>query len=366
MKRFKLGIIGCGFTAHGAGSGNQNHLPSLVKMQDDVELAAFCDLIEERARESVQEFGSNDTKVYTDYREMLNDDSLDIVHVCVPNKSHAEVTIAALESGKHVCCEKPMAKTHAEAVKMLEVSKNTGKKLTIHYQYRFRPDSLYLKEICKRGELGDIYFAKAHALRRRAVPTWGVFLNEEEQGGGSLIDLGTHALDMTLWMMDNYKPESVMGSTYNKFSQQTDTANFFGNWDPSEFTVEDSAFGFIKMENGATIYLESSWALNILEAEEAKTTLCGTKAGADMKGGLRINKAELGRLVVVKPAILPDPIEVFDAPPSPPPGELFARAWIDCIKNDTEPIVLPEQAIIVTQILEAIYKSSKTGEPQYF
>jgi predicted dehydrogenase len=366
MKKYKIAIIGCGFVANGAGTGNQIHMPSLAKMQDEVEMVAFCDLIEEKAFKSAKEYGSSKAKVYTDYRDLLKDESIDIVDVCTPNKSHAEITIAALQAGKHVYCEKPMAKTYADAVKMLEAAKRTGKKLTIGYQYRFRPDSWYLNKLCRRGDLGEIYFAKAHALRRRAVPTWGVFLNEEEQGGGALIDIGTHALDMTLWMMDNYKPKSVMGSTYKKFAQQTETGNFFGDWDRGKFTVEDSAFGFIKMEDGATIYLEASWALNILDAMEEKLTLCGTKAGADMKEGLRINKADMDKLLVTKPAVLPGGVEVFDVPPSPPPGELFARSWIDCIKNNTEPVVLPEQALVVTEILEAIYQSSKTGKAVYF
>ena len=111
-----------------------------------------------------------------------------------------------LESGKHVMCEKPMAKTAAEAREMLAAARRTGKKLTIGYNNRFRSDSQHLKSVCEAGELGDIYYAKAHAIRRRAVPTWGVFLDGEKQGGGPLIDIGTHALDLTLWMMDNYKP----------------------------------------------------------------------------------------------------------------------------------------------------------------
>lgn len=128
-----------------------------------------------------------------------------------------------------------------------------------------------MKKVAEAGELGDMYLAKPHAVRRRAVPTWGVFLNEEEQGGGPLIDIGTHALDMTLWIMDNYKPKYAVGTTYKKLNDQTDTANAFGDWDPKEFTVEDSAFGFVVMENGATIILETSWALNTLDVGEVRT-----------------------------------------------------------------------------------------------
>jgi predicted dehydrogenase len=363
VKKYKIGIIGCGFAAHGAGP-NEIHMPSLSKLED-VELAAFCDRIEDRAVDSAREFGAKGAKVYTDYKGLLKDKSIDIVHVCTPNESHAEITVAALKAGKHVYCEKPMAKTSAEGVKMLEAAKRTGKKLSVGYQYRYKPDCQLLNKMCRRGDLGEIYFAKAHALRRRAVPTWGVFLNEKAQGGGALIDIGTHALDITLWMMNNYKPKSVTGSIYKKFAPETDTANFFGDWDPAQFTVEDSAFGFIKMEDGATIFLEASWALNILEGAEARTTLCGTKAGADMVDGLRINKADLNKLVVTQ-ALRPSTSDIFEIPPSPPNGYLMARAWIDSIRNDSDPFVLPEQALVVTQILEAIYESARTGKTVYF
>ena len=266
----KIGIIGCG------GIANNKHMPALAKVET-VEMVAFCDIIEERASKAREEFGTDAANVYTDYKELLKNEEIDVIHVCTPNISHAEISIAAMESGKHVMCEKPMAKTSEEAEAMIAAMNRTGKKLTIGYQNRFRKDSSYLHKICQKGELGDIYNAKAHAIRRRAVPTWGVFLDEEAQGGGPLIDIGTHALDLTLWMMNNYKPKYVVGNTYHKLAETENAANAFGPWNPAEFTVEDSAFGFIVMENGATIYLESSWALNSLDVGEAQTTLHGTQ-----------------------------------------------------------------------------------------
>lgn len=258
MKKLKIGIVGCG------GIANGKHMPALSRIPE-VEMVAFCDIIEERAQKAAKQYGTEDAKVYTDYKELLADDSIEVVHVLTPNREHCAITVDALEAGKHVMCEKPMAKTAADARKMLDAAKRTGKKLTIGYQNRYRDDSMFLKKACERGDLGEIYFAKAHALRRRGVPTWGVFTDEEEQGGGPLIDIGTHALDLTLWMMDNYEVKSVKGSTFRKLAEQKDTGNPWGDWDPNEFTVEDSAFGFIEMKNGATIILESSWALNTLD-----------------------------------------------------------------------------------------------------
>lgn len=356
-KKVKVGIIGCGGIAFG------KHMPSLKKLVQ-VEIVAFCDIALEKAEAAAKEFGVEGAKVYTKYEELIKDEIIDVVHVCTPNSSHCDITVAALEAGKHVMCEKPMAKTAEEARQMLEAAKRTGKKLTIGYQNRFRSDSQYLHKVCSNGDLGEVYYAKAHAIRRRAVPTWGVFLDEEKQGGGPLIDIGTHALDLTLWMMNNYKPQVVMGSTFHKLGKKENAANAFGSWDPAKFTVEDSAFGFIKMENGATIVLESSWALNSLDEDEAKCTLSGTEGGADMKDGLRLNGEKYSKLYTNKIALGADGVAFYSGTEESD-ADMEARLWIEAVVNDTEPVVKPEEALVVTEILEAIYTSAKTGEPVY-
>ena len=278
MEKVRIGIIGCG------GIANGKHMPSLKKL-DTVEMVAFCDIIEERAIKAKNDYGTPDAAVYTDYKKLLEDKSIDVVHVCTPNRPHSFITVDALEAGKHVMCEKPMAINSAEAKKMLDAAERTGKKLSIGYQSRQRGDSKYLKMEAEQGTFGEIYYAKAHAVRRRAVPTWGVFLNEYEQGGGPLIDIGTHALDLALWIMDNYKPKYCIGTSYHKLNKQTNQGNAWGNWEPEKFTVEDSAFGFVVMENGATIVLESAWALNTTDVKEARVTICGTEAGATQLSG---------------------------------------------------------------------------------
>lgn len=353
----KIGIVGCG------GIANGKHLPALHHLKE-VELVAFCDLIEERAEKAAKEFGVPAAKVFTDYKEMLKED-LDVVHVCTPNSSHSEISVAALEAGNHVMCEKPMAKTYEQAKAMLAAAKRTGKKLTIGYQNRFRKDSLYLHQVCEEGQLGDIYFAKAHAIRRRAVPTWGVFTDEEKQGGGPLIDIGTHALDLTLWMMNNYQPKYVVGKTYRKLADNEHAANAWGPWDPKVFTVEDSAFGYVVMENGATIFLESSWALNTLDVKEAKTTLCGTLGGADMNNGLTLNGEDHQMLYEKDINLSVGGVDFFEGG-NDNPASTEAHQWIQAILNDTEPVVKPEQALVVTEILEAIYRSAKENQPIFF
>ena len=357
MEKVKIGIVGCG------GIANGKHLPA-IKRNGNYEIVAFCDIIKERAEEAKEKYGTAESKVFTDYTELLKEDIV-AVYVLTPNKSHAGISIAAMKAGKNVMCEKPMAKTYAEAKQMVETAKETGKILTIGYQNRYRADSTYLKRACDNDELGEIYYAKAHAVRRRAVPTWGVFLNEEEQGGGPLIDIGTHALDLTLWMMNNYEPESVTGSVYRKLADQTETGNAFGEWDPSKFTVEDSAFGFVKMKNGATIHLEASWALNTLDVDEAKTSLCGTKAGADMKNGLRINKIKYNKQCVETPELSAGGVAFFDGE-GEKDSDVEQRVFYNAITKGTDLVVKPEQAMIVTKILEAIYESAKTGKTVYF
>lgn len=357
MMTIKVGVIGCG------GIANGKHLPSLAKIQE-VSMVAFCDIDKIKAESAATRYGDENATVYEDYIELLQDDSIEVIHVCTPNNTHQEITVAALNASKHVMCEKPMAKTSEEAQLMIDAAVHNNKKLTIGYQNRFRADSQYLRKVTQRGDLGDIYFSKAHAIRRRAVPTWGVFLDEEKQGGGPLIDIGTHALDLTLWMMDNYEPESVMGSTFHKLGKQADAANAWGSWDPNEFTVEDSAFGFIKMKNGATIILESSWALNSLDVDEAKCSLSGTDGGADMKNGLRIHGEDLRTLYTSEIELENAGVDFYEGEKIDE-AEEEARAWINSITQNLEPVVKPKEAFVVTQILEAIYESAKTGKAVY-
>jgi len=358
-KKLKVGIVGCGAIATAKYHKALTNIP-------EAELVAFCDIIPEKAEKLRNLFKAADATIYTDYKELLKDDSIDVVHVCTPNRSHSPISVAALKAGKHVMCEKPMAINYKEARLMYDTAVETGKLLTIGYQYRHLPEPAFLKKMCENGELGEIYFAKAHALRRRGVPTWGVFLKEEEQGGGPLVDIGTHALDMTLWMMDNYKPKTVMGTVYKKLSDHPDCGNIFGPWDTGEYTVEDSAFGFIIMENGATIILESSWALNTRDVGEAKCTLCGTKAGADMKDGLCIVSDKHGKFIDIEPDFSDSGVAYVPGGKVDSAEEKESRCFYDAILYGAELRTKPEQALVVTQILDAIYESGRTGKPVVF
>ncbi len=369
MDKLRIGIIGCG------GIAKLKHLPALAKLKDRADVVGFCDLIEERATEACAKYGAAGAKTYTEYRRMLEDKTIDVVYVLTPNVSHSPLSADSLEAGKHVLCEKPMAVTSEEAQKMLDAKNRTGKKLTIGYQNRFRRDMQLLYTMCREGDLGEVYYSKAHAVRRKGVPTWGVFPDKSKQGGGPLIDVGTHALDITLWATNNYRPKLVVGSVFQKMKDNPE-GNMFGPWDPKTYEVEDSAFGFIKMENGATIYLEATWALNIAKDQEGLVVMCGTKAGLETVGdGAGAPTAPVngpGRVIVhgIQHGMMVDTAPYVRAGMSPADfgGEVFrvgdaeSTAWLDAVVNNTEPYVKPEEAFMVTRILEAIYKSAESGK----
>ncbi len=360
MNRHKIGIIGCG------GIANGKHMPA-IKSVNRADMVAFCDLDEAKAAKAAAEYGIEGAKVYTDYKELLQDGSIDICYVLTPNRSHAEITCDALRAGKHVMCEKPMAKTAEDARHMVQVARETGKKLTIGYQHRHKAASQYLKQIIERGDLGDIYYSKALAIRRRGTPNWGVFLNEYEQGGGPLIDIGTHSLDLTLYLMNNYEPRMVVGTRYKKV-EHAECGNPWGGWAADEnTTLEDAAFGFIVMKNGATITLDATWAINTCEPiQEGSCDLCGSKAGARIRrDDVILNKCEFDKQVETVPNMKTGGVAFYEGLEMTPPV-VEQIAWMDAIDNDTAPVVTPEQACVVSEILEAIYTSAKTGKPVYF
>ena len=359
MSKLNIGIIGCG------GIANQKHFPAMKNNSDLCRIVAFCDIVRERAEAGAVQYGAPGAKVYTDYRDLLADPAVEVVHVLTPNVSHGEICVAAFEAKKHVYCEKPMSHSTEDAEKMVAAWKKSGMQFTVGYQNRFRAEVLNLHAACEAGDLGDIYYAKAHAVRRRAVPTWGVFPNKALQGGGPLIDIGTHALDITLWCMNNYDVDTVSGSVFHKLGHlpQATEGNLFGPWNPETYEVEDSAFGFIKMKNGALINLEASWALNILDSREASTTLCGTLAGAEVRSGMSYPQNELiynrgrnGQLM--EETLTPVGQVAYFGGGGGEECTVDNRQWLEAIQKGTSPLVKPEEALAVTRILDNIYKAA--------
>lgn len=341
MKKVRVGIIGSGGIAQGA------HLPG-YKNVPEAELVACCDAREETARTAATKFEI--PRVYTDYKKMLREEDLDLVSVCTPNAYHMAPTIAALQAGCHVLCEKPIAMNGAEGARMIAAAKKAKKRLMVGLNSRFGGGAQVLKRYIQRGELGKIYYARAQALRRRGVPGWGVFIRKDMSGGGPLIDIGVHILDLTMWLMGHPKPVTVLGNTYCNFGKRKNIFAPWGAWDPKKYTVEDMGVGFVRFANGATLTLEASWAAHI-EEDVWKTTLIGTEGGA-CTSPLKIAQEKHGTLIDVTPAQVQEPKSSH--------GE-EVKALVHAILHGGPTPVPAEEALQTTRILDAIYKSSVTG-----
>lgn len=343
-----IAVIGTGYIGQGA------HLPAYQKMQDEgrVRLVAVCDINPEALKTASEKFEV--AQVFTDYREMLKLDEIEAVDVCTPNYLHKQPVLDAFAAGKHVLCEKPIALNAQEGAEMVAAGRAAGRQFGIGLNVRFGAGPQAVKRFIDDGRLGEIYYARAHALRRRGIPSWGLFTQKDKQGGGPLIDVGVHVLDLTLWLMGYPEPVSVTGQTYAKFGMRDDVLGLLGQWDPKTFTVEDFAAGFIRFANGATISLESSFAANIAE-NEFQTLLLGTEGGAHLFPGddskTRVFREESGALTDTTPVFLPK-VDTHEA-------EL--RAFVQAL-TDGAPVPVPgEQGLMVTRILDALYESAETG-----
>ncbi len=331
-RKVGIGVIGLGWL----GQEHLRHYKAIKK----VKVEALCDIDAVLAQRIASE---NDVKeAYSDHEDLLRNEKIDAVSVCLPNYLHSPVTIDALKASKHVLCEKPPALNAREAQKMADVALGNGKILMYALMQRFRPDVQIVKDFVESGDLGKIYFARPGYVRRRDIPlgSGGWFLDKLRAGGGALIDIGVHALDRAWYMMGNPRPVSVSGSVYSEF----------GNTLPKKvkFDVDDSAFGLIKFENGATLYVEATWAVNYESG--SFNTIAGTKGGAQLDP-LVIYTERKGTLMDITP-------NVKDLNPF----ALEIEHFIDCVTKGKEPMPSAEQGIMLMRMLDGIYRSSKMGK----
>lgn len=346
----------------GGGIAQSSHLPAYAKLRDEgkVKIVAVADVNEATAKTAADKFQIPHT--FTDYKQMLELGGIDAVDVCTPNFLHKQPTIDALNAGKHVIVEKPIALNAVEGSEMVEAAKKNKRKLQVALNLRFAQAPQAVKRFINDGKMGDIYYARAHALRRRGIPGWGVFTQKDKQGGGPLIDIGVHALDLTLWLMGHPEPESVSGTTYAKFGKREGVIGLMGQWDPKIFTVEDFAVGLVRFKNGATVVLESSFVANI-ERDEFYTQIMGTEGGAILdpfdttNTKTKIFREESGSLTDTIPFMRSGWMQSHE-------GEI--RAFVQAIIDDTPVEVPGEQGLMVTRILDAIYQSSETGKEVRF
>ena len=350
MKKLKIAVIGCGGIAKNA------HFPAYEKM-NDVELVAFCDVILERAEAAVKQFGGG--LAFDDYREVLKLKDLDAIDICTPNLYHSEIAVAALEHGLNVFCEKPDAVSVSECIRMKEAAEKSGKVLMVMRNNRYRSSSAYLKSYIEDGKMGEIYAGRCGWQRRRGIPgRGGWFTTKALSGGGPLIDLGVHMIDLSIWLMGNPKPVAVSGCTYRKFadSQISDSVNsaYGDQVEDGIFDVEDLAMGMIRFDNGACLQIEFSWASNV-EKEEYFVELRGTKSGSkwSTSGGLKLFTEEYGKTVDV----IPQPSGSGVAPHE---GNL--RHFADVLLRGAKPMFTPDQGLDMIRILEAMYRSAELGE----
>ncbi len=349
MGKIKVAVIG-------TGNISNEHIRSYLK-NPDAELYAFCDINEGQLKMMAEKYGV--TRTYTDKDVMLRElPEIDAVSVCTWNSQHAPCTIAALNAGCHVICEKPMATNAAEAREMKAAAEKNGKLLMVGFVRRYGNDCRILKDYIDNGYFGDIYYGKATYLRRNGAPG-GWFGDKSRSAGGPLIDLGVHVIDLTRYLVGNPKPVSVYGATFYKLANRpgvkggVKTHVSAGRSDNDIFDVEDLATAMIRYDNGSVIAIEAAFSLNLKE-DEGKIQLFGTKAGAKLDPELEMYTNFNDYMANVQLAI----------PTALSFENLFANEinhFVDCVINGTPCRSPAEDGITLMEILDAIYESARTG-----
>ena len=346
-QQLRIGIIGVGI--------GQAHINGYSKVKE-AKVTALCDLDEKRAREVAQSCKVEGAAIFTDTNELLARDDIDAVSVCLPNKLHAPVAVAALQAGKHVMCEKPLAIDAQAAQSIADAAAQSGKKCMVGQVKRFEPAARVLKEIVESGELGRIYYEKAVWFRKKGIPGYGGwFTTKALSGGGPLIDIGVHLLDAAWWLAGCPKPLSVFGATYAEFGPRGKGLGGYGlladrDKKPSgTFDVEDLAVGLIRFEGGLTINLEVSWALH--QARDRQSVeVFGSEGGAEWGEGVSIFHELAGVSSNARLNI--------------PSGDAWAgemQHFVDSILNNTTPDPDATQGVWMMKMLEGLYRSAEAG-----
>jgi len=341
-KRLRVGVIGLGM--------GKGHVHNYAKVEG-CEVVALADIDKGRLEPFADEQGIKGR--YADAAAMLEKEELDVVSVAVPNKYHMPLTIAALEAGAHVLCEKPMALSQAECRRMLDAAEKAGRRVMINFSFRFTDQSQALRRLVDTGFLGDVYTARTCWLRRRGMPGFGGWFGQKElSGGGPLIDLGVHRIDLALWLMGYPQPSWVMGATNDAIAREA--AQRAGK----KFDVENHATGMVRFQNGTSLLIEASWASNRSEPEFMETHLYGTKAGL-------VQKNVGGGYQFIAQTFEERAGGHYDSELKPPlpPATNAMKHFIEAIQNDTPHIATGAEGLIVQQILDGLYESARTGDP---
>lgn len=338
----------------GAGNIGNVHMQGLKALPEQFELRAVQDVYKPLAELRAGEYEIE--HVYETAEELIADEQLDAVIIAVPNKYHAPLAIQALQAGKHVILEKPMA-LHVEAAReIVRAQKESGKCLLVPHQMRWEWTAQEVSRQVQAGALGQIYHAKAGWFRRKGIPGWGTwFTRKEESGGGPLIDIGVHMLDLSLYLMGNPKPVSVTGTTFAEFGPKKKGIGSWGkpNWQ-GLYDVEDLASAFIRMEDGRSLTLEVSWAVHAdIENGGPFVHLMGSEGGASLRGNQ-------GKLFTEH---FDQAMEVeLKAPVATEPRKQMMLEFAACIEQGTQPISNVMTGFTNNLILDAIFRSSEQNK----
>ena len=341
-KKLRIGVVGLGI--------GRMHIDGW-REHEGVDVVAIADADAERLAQVGERYAIEAR--FASAEAMLAAGGLDVVSICTPNKFHKALTIAAFEAGAHVLCEKPMAMNADEGRAMLTAARRAGKRLMINFSYRFSAASRGLKAQVDAGVFGDFYFGRTVWHRRRGMPGFGGWFGQKAlAGGGPLIDLGVHRLDLALWLMGYPRPTWVLGSTHDPIARPLAAAS------GKAFDVEDLAAALIRFDNGATLVLETSWAAHIQEAELMETRLLGTKAGLLQKNLNEGYSFDAHIFTEQHGAQL----DVHLHPPAAPARSAM-HDFAAAILADLPHPAPGEQGLVVMELLDAIYDSARRGEP---
>jgi predicted dehydrogenase len=341
VKPFRIAFIGTGFIGL--------HQMKLLRHLPGVEIVAAADISERQLNKVKESHGVE--RVYTDYKKMLREvTDVDAVSICTPNGLHAENSIYALEAGKHVLVEKPMAMSAREAQRMVDTARRMGRQLVVGYQHRFEPRSKMIHDQIAAGAFGKILYVRAQGLRRRGIPSWGVFGRKDLQGGGPLIDLGVHIVETAHYLMGAPRPVTATGATFCYIGNKPCQVNVpWGPWDHQTYTVEDLAVGTVRFDNGSMMTIESSFAAHI-EKDVWNISIMGEKGGANWETGQLF--LDQGGYMMNMTAAHVGTWDHF---------EYKMRHFVEVCRDGRTNEIPPEHALMVQKILDGVYASAEQG-----
>jgi predicted dehydrogenase len=349
---------GIGIGVIGAGSIAEYHLGAYAN-NPDVRVVAVCDIDGDRARQRATQFGVQ--RVHATHQELLSDPDVDAVSICTRNDSHAAIAVAALEAGKSVLVEKPMARTVAEAEAIAAAEEASTGIVQVGYVRRWSPNALVLKSFIDAGDLGEVYYAKATCLRSVGNPG-GWFADKAVSGGGPLIDLGVHWIDLAWYLMGAPAIASVSGYTFERLGNRGNIETLqrwkSADYDASRNSVEDLAGALVRFVGGAVLAFDTSYSLH--GRNDVGLKLFGERGGAELEPELRLFSEVHDTIVESTPVI--DSLS-FDLEPA---FQNEIDGFVRAVRGIAPSVAPARHGVELTRIITAIYASAEKGQEVSF